>query len=149
MVLEWGTPPRAVPAEEWARCQADGAPPGTYQPNMDNDWRARWKARLTGQRTGELRAEVRRTFRNGTQVKMVFAPDGSMLLSANGTADFSAEDLGNLFLAAREARSAMRACESAASADLAEQSRKFFTYPSRFPEAYPVRSHQGRKNFTR
>lgn len=116
-MLEWGTPPKAVPAEEWAQASADGAPPGVYQPNMDGDWRSRWKARLTGQRSGALRTEVRRTFRNGTQVKLVFAPDGSMLLSANGTADFAPEDVMDLTVARWEALQAMQAHESAISAD--------------------------------
>src|SRR5689334_9668258 len=32
-LLAWDKPPQAQPHSEWAEYEADGAPPGTYQPN--------------------------------------------------------------------------------------------------------------------
>lgn len=112
-VLDWGKPPQAQPHEEWAAYEADGAPPGTYQPNMDDAWKERWKAKLLGQRSDELRVEIRKSTsvsRAGSvQVKIIVFEDGSVLMSMNGTASLSADDFTSMYLAVGEARLAMSA----------------------------------------
>jgi hypothetical protein len=110
-VLEWGNAPRAEPYEQWAAYQADSAPPGTYMPNMDDDWKARWKAVMAGQRSGPLRVEVRKTTSitrgSSVQVLLIAYEDGDVELSMNGRAGFSAQDFARLHVAVAEARQAM------------------------------------------
>lgn len=112
-VLTWEMPPRAVPVEEWKAYEADGAPPGTYQPNMNREWQERWKAKMAGQRGDELRVEIRKSTsvsRAGSvQVKIIAYEDGSVNMSMNGTASLSADDFTNMYLAVGEARLAMTA----------------------------------------
>lgn len=111
-VLTWEKPPKAEPYEEWAQYQADDAPPGTYAPNMDADWKSKWKAKLCGQRSGELRVEIRKSFcieRSGSvQGKFIVNEDGTMLVSMNGTAGFTDQDIADLFTAITEARDMMK-----------------------------------------
>lgn len=59
-VLMWDKPKRVMSKEDWAENQADGAPPGTYVPNMSEKDRMRWKAKLVGQKTGFPQVELRR-----------------------------------------------------------------------------------------
>lgn len=110
-VLEWGTAPKAEPYEQWARYQADDAPPGTYAPNMDDDWKSRWKARMAGQKSGALRVEVRKTTSitrgSSVQVLVIVHEDGSVQMSMNGTAEITAADLTDMYLGVAEARQAM------------------------------------------
>lgn len=110
-VLTWEKPPRAEPYAEWAKYQADGAPPGTWVPNMSDEWKLRWKAKMAGQRSDDLRTEVRKTTAglhgDHVQVLMVVRPD-SVRMSMNGTAEFSEREWAELPRAVDEARKAMR-----------------------------------------
>lgn len=118
-ILRWDKPPRELPHAEWASYQADSAPPGTYVPNMPDDWKRSWKAKLCGQRSARydrLRVEIRKTVTAGhnyAQVLIVVMHDGRVRLSANGTADFTQREFAELQLAVAEAREAMRAYERA------------------------------------
>lgn len=111
MVLTWEKAPKALPAEEWMGYQADGAPPGTYQPNMDDDWKLRWKAKMAGQRGGSLRVEIRKSTQvchaGSVQVLIIVHEDGGVVMSMNGTAGFSPQDWQRLFNAVGEARRAI------------------------------------------
>ena len=109
-VLEWGKAPKAEPPGDRAQWYGGGIP-GAYAPNMDDGWQARWKARMAGQRTGSLRVEVRKTTRiargSSVQVLLIVHEDGSVQMSMNGTAGFTALDFARLHVAAAEARQAM------------------------------------------
>ena len=59
-VLYWDKPKKVMTKEEWAGNQADGAPPGTFTPNMSDEDRAKWKAKLVGQKTGFPQVEIRK-----------------------------------------------------------------------------------------
>lgn len=111
VVLCWGEPEREQSFEEWSKYQADSAPPGTYVPNMSDAWKARWKAKMAGTRSGPLRVEVRKSTgitRGGScQVKMVVGEDGSVVMSMNGTAEFTAREFAEMGAAVTEARAAM------------------------------------------
>lgn len=110
-VLTWNRPRRAVPHEEWASYQADSAPPGTYQPNMDDEAKLAWKAKLLGQRSDKLRVEIRKStdvsHAGSVQLVLVVFEDGSVVMSANGRAGFSSSEWWELTTAVGEARSAM------------------------------------------
>jgi hypothetical protein len=100
-ILYWQTPAKAMPREEWEQISADGAPPGVYVPNMSKADRERWKAKRIG--GTDRRVEVRKTL-GGTQMLMVVRPDGSVKLSMNQGALFSASDLIDMWEAVAEAR---------------------------------------------
>jgi hypothetical protein len=110
-VLCWDRPPKAESYEEWAKYQADSAPPGTYAPNMAGEWMTRWKAKLAGQRSDQLRVEVRKSVgvRHAGSVQVLVAAyeNGIVAMSMNGTAEFSADDFAALTAAVDEARQAM------------------------------------------
>ncbi len=108
-ILTWEKPPRAVPPEEHAAFQADGAPPGTYVPNMPEEWRTAWKAKLCGQRTGWLRVEIRKSVQ-GIQVVIIVEKE-RIQISQNGTAAWSDQDWAALNQAVGEAREAIAAYE--------------------------------------
>jgi hypothetical protein len=111
MVLTWEKPPQAEPYEQWAACQADSAPPGTYAPNMDDGWKLRWKAKMRGLRKGDLRVEIRKStgvrHAGSVQVLIIVGEDGTVCMSMNGAAEFSRDDWQQLFSAVAEARRAM------------------------------------------
>lgn len=111
-VLNWGSPPRQLSHEEWASYEADSAPPGTYQPNMDDEWKLAWKAKLQGQKSGKLRVEIRKstdvTHAGSVQLVVVVFEDESVVMSANGRAGFSKIEWWELCTAVSEAVSAMR-----------------------------------------
>jgi hypothetical protein len=110
-VLCWDKAPKAEPHEEWAAYQSDDCPPGNYAPNMDAGWRAKWKASMHGQRGRELRVEVRKSVgivhAGSVQVKIVVHEDTSVVMSMNGTAEFTETDFRELYAAVDEARQVM------------------------------------------
>jgi hypothetical protein len=112
-VLSWTPPAKAQSYEDWAACQADGTPPGTYQPNMGDVGKEMWKAKLRGQRGGELRVEIRKSVcvqhSGSVQVLIVVHENGDVSTSMNGTAVWSEQEFHDLAVAVGEARSAMRA----------------------------------------
>lgn len=60
-VLMWDKPKRVMSSEEREdRYSADGAPPGTYVPNMSTADKARWKAKLVGKKVGFPQVELRK-----------------------------------------------------------------------------------------
>jgi hypothetical protein len=110
-VLCWEKPPKAEPYHEWAAYQSDDCPPGNYSPNMDQEWRRRWKAKACGQRGARLRVEVRKTTGDRfqqVQVLLIVHEDGSVVMSMNGKAGFTAGEFAELGQAVEEARDAMR-----------------------------------------
>jgi hypothetical protein len=88
---------------------ADGAPPGTYAPNMAEADMLKWKAKRIG--GSDPRIEIRKTtegkkvVKNGhwhhtegrAQVFIVARPDGTVLMSMNGKALFDARELEQVF----------------------------------------------------
>ena len=60
-VLCWDKPKRARPsADHAAEYSSDCGAPGTYQPNMSDDDRAKWKARIVGAKTPVPQVEIRK-----------------------------------------------------------------------------------------
>jgi hypothetical protein len=59
-VLMWEKPKPIMSKEERASYQADGAPPGTWMPNMSREDEMRWKAKFVGKTTGFPQVELRR-----------------------------------------------------------------------------------------
>lgn len=118
-ILRWDVPPQAISGEEWSSISADGAPPGVYAPNMNTDWKAAWKAKMLGQRSANLenlRVEIRKTVfgRNScAQVVTTVGADGSVMVSQNGRADYSARDWAERQVAVAEAIAAMEAYRAA------------------------------------
>lgn len=111
-VLVWGKPPKAESYEDWAAYQADSAPPGTYIPNMPDNWKRAWKATMRGQRSGDLHVEIRKSVQirhaGSVQVKIVVYEIGDVLVSANGVAGFTSAGWAALQQAVSEAHAAMR-----------------------------------------
>lgn len=116
-ILTWRRPPRAQSPEEWASYQADGAPPGTYMPNMDDEGKLAWKAKLLGQRSGKLRVEIRKStdvsHAGSVQMVVVVFEDRGVIMSANGRIGLDADDWWAFTTAVSEAISAMRLYRSA------------------------------------
>lgn len=118
-ILRWDVPPQAVTSEQWASLSADGAPPGVYNPNMDAGWQGAWKAKMLGQRSPnleQLRVEIRKTVfgRNScAQVVTTVGADGSVMVSQNGRADYSAREWAERQVAVAEAIAAMEAYRAA------------------------------------
>lgn len=83
MVLSFAKPERAVPVPEWKSNQADGAPPGTYVPNMSKEDKLKWKATLVGVKSGDHQIEIRSC-----------KPWSNVLMVVNGTMPHS--DHGNM-----------------------------------------------------
>jgi|SRR6478609_1715623 len=59
-VLSWEKPKKVMSKDRWEEFSADGAPPGTFTPNMSSEDISRWKAKLVGQMTGFPQVEIRR-----------------------------------------------------------------------------------------
>ena len=59
LVLSFAKPKRAMPIEDWKSISADGAPPGVYVPNMEEEDRLRWKAKVVGSKSGNFQIEIR------------------------------------------------------------------------------------------
>ena len=64
---------------------ADGAPPGTYAPNMSPEDRQRWKAKRI--RGNDPRIEIRKGLANGSLLLVVVRPE-NITLSTNFKAQF-------------------------------------------------------------
>lgn len=61
MTLRWDKPKKVRSSEDHAETfVADGAPPGTYVPNMSSEDRASWKAKLVGVRSNFPHVEIRK-----------------------------------------------------------------------------------------
>jgi hypothetical protein len=121
--LHWDKPRRAKSHEEWSSLSADGAPPGVYTPNMSQEDKLKWKAKHFG---GKLpRVEIRKTA--GSQVKIVVSlkgrpwhrrklwrdgeykkvdcgHDDNVVISMNGPAHFTFDEIDQLQSAIYEAR---------------------------------------------
>ena len=59
--IYFGPVARAEPIEDWKANQADGAPPGTYVPNMSDADAARWRGDISGWRSEAWCVTARRT----------------------------------------------------------------------------------------
>lgn len=59
-VLMWEKPKQIMSKEERDSYQADGAPPGTWMPNMSREDSMRWKAKIVGKTLGFPQVELRR-----------------------------------------------------------------------------------------
>jgi hypothetical protein len=76
-LLSWDRPKRAhTPAAHAEAFGADGAPPGTYVPNMSDEDAERWKAKVTGQKRGVLQVEIRRSFPRGGDLVLIVCLNG-------------------------------------------------------------------------
>jgi len=100
--LCWDKPKKVRTTEEHNNTfVADGAPPGTFVPNMSEDDKRKWKAKLI--RGADPRVEIRKTTdgkRRGSeqyghyaQVLLVIREDGTVVFSANGKAELSVNEL--------------------------------------------------------
>lgn len=95
-ILRWDKPPKTKSTEQWRSVQADGAPPGTYQPNMSAEDAATWRAELKGKTTDHCVVEIRRDLGNALLLVKVARDgvirdkygdvnDGDIAISLNGT----------------------------------------------------------------
>jgi len=112
-LLSWDKPKKARTTEKHNNTfVADGAPPGTYVPNMSDEDVHKWKAKLIGGK--DQRVEVRVTV-NGkprgsdkwgpsAAVLLVVRPEGTVVFSANGKAEL---DIDKLTQAIAEAKKAL------------------------------------------
>ncbi len=100
--------------ESWKSISADGAPPGTYTPNMSREDAAKWNAKLCGHRSGHPQVEIRSS-RGGSQLLVIVSLEANIKyqgrtsqcnvrMSANGPLHFSFDDWQNLNLAIEEAK---------------------------------------------
>jgi len=113
-LLSWDKPRKVRSTEAHAeRYQADGAPPGTFVPNMSEADKFRWKAKSIGGK--DPRIEIRKTtegikvtrpgsygpfasyWEGNAQVLIVVRPDGTVTFSANGKARFDVSELTAVF----------------------------------------------------
>jgi hypothetical protein len=101
-ILSWDEPKKSRPTEEHNETfVADGAPPGTYVPNMSEEDKEKWKAKQIGGK--DPRIEIRKTARGKArgsekhgpyaQVNLVVRPDRSVRFSANGKAELDVIEL--------------------------------------------------------
>jgi len=101
-LLDWSKPKKARTTEEHnTTFVADGAPPGTYVPNMSDEDKRKWKAKRVGGK--DPRVEIRKTATGRArgsekqgpyaQVKLVVRPDKSVRFSANGKAELDVIEL--------------------------------------------------------
>ena len=127
-VLNWDKPKQVKSTEEWQGLIADGAPPGVYSPNMSREDKLKWKAKHFG---GKLRrVEIRKTA-GGSQVKIVVSlpgqptyrrklwhsgeeqkvdagQDDNVVISMNGPARLSFEEMVELQAAIAEAKARLK-----------------------------------------
>jgi len=98
-VLNWDKPKKVMSTEDWKSISADGAPPGTYTPNMSSGDREKWKAKKVGGK--DPRIEIRKTAvgqdatgqNHYAQTLLIVRPDGTVVMSANGKALLEADEL--------------------------------------------------------
>jgi hypothetical protein len=105
-LLYWGKPEKIRSTESHREMHsADGAPPGTYVPNMPEADQYKWKAKRIG--GTDPRIEIRKTTEGKkvirdrcwhctegrAQVSIVARPDGTILMSMNGKALFDTSEL--------------------------------------------------------
>lgn len=70
-ILVWDKPKKARSSEKHAEMfVADGAPPGTYVPNMSKNDMDKWKAKLVGKTKNVPQVEIRKTCR-GSQMLII------------------------------------------------------------------------------
>lgn len=118
-ILRWDKPSRAVSVEEWKSRQADGAPPGTYIPNMSDEDASTWRAEIKGKTTENPVVEIRRSLgmqllvrvaRYGTfRDKYGYTYDGDIAISMNATCYMSFAEWQELHQCINEAREALSA----------------------------------------
>lgn len=102
-VITWGKPERAMSTEEWRGLTADGAPPGVYVRNQPTDAAQKWWGQVQGTRKPPLRAVLRYTTQNFVYLKIVVWQNGIVHISANGTAELTREEAGQMGQAIAEA----------------------------------------------
>ena len=100
-VLSFVKPERAKSIEDWKSLQADGAPPGTYVPNMTKEDRLKWKATVVGTKSGNHQIEIRSMSPHSNVVIVVSGamptsdhrrePPYYVKVSSNGPAYFSVD----------------------------------------------------------
>jgi hypothetical protein len=96
-LLSWDKPKKARTTEEHNDTfVADGAPPGTYVPNMSDEDQEKWKAKKVGGK--DLRVEIRKTVSGKPRGSDKWGPSASVLLVVrlDGTAVFSANGKAEL-----------------------------------------------------
>lgn len=98
--IYFGTVARVETVEDWKANQADGAPPGTYVPNMSDEDAARWRGSVVGWRTKGWAVTVRRTimhsqvvarfehFKDG-KAHVTLSTNGRICLDAEGAVDLA------------------------------------------------------------
>jgi hypothetical protein len=101
-LLSWDKPKKVRTTEAHNNTfVADGAPPGTYVPNMSDEDAHKWKAKKVGGK--DPRVEIRVTVNGKARgsdrwgpsaaVLLVVRTDGTVVFSANGKAELKVEDL--------------------------------------------------------
>jgi len=104
-LLWWDKPaPATTHAAHVKAHSADGAPPGTYAPNMSPADRQRWKAKRI--RGTDPRIEVRKGLANGSLLLVVVRPD-SITISTNFKAQFDDQGWEELCRVREEARATL------------------------------------------
>jgi len=133
-LLYFGPVERKMSVDSWKGVQADGAPPGTYIPNMTPKYLAMWKAEVIGVKTGNFKVEIRRVIRGVCVCINVlgekYVPSekdyrdrwkrvdpklsgGCVAISMNGTVFMSLSDLAEMNQAIEEAIGVTRRLEAA------------------------------------
>lgn len=106
-ILEWGKPPKKMSKEEWKSIVADGAPPGVYTPNMDDEWQQKWKAKFRNKTKDNPGVEVRKTTDQGATQMLLVVYEDHVTLGMNGTAILNDDELAMFQQAVFEARVAL------------------------------------------
>jgi len=102
-VIIWDKPERAMTTEEWSSLSADGAPPGVFVRNETKDASQKWWGKVLGTRNPPLRAVLRYTTSNYVYLKVVVYTNGLVRISANGTAELTRDQAGEMGQAIAEA----------------------------------------------
>lgn len=116
-ILSWDKPTKLrTSAEHAATYSADGAPPGTYVPNMSDEDMQKWKAKLTGTRRESPQVEIRKSFSNQMLIIVTlggysyksYTPeetkDKNIHISVNGPLQMTFDDLQEMNAAIEEAK---------------------------------------------
>jgi hypothetical protein len=102
-ILTWDKPAKVMSQAEYERILADGAPPGVYTPNMSPADMGKWKAKFVGGKSGDPRVEIRKSTTMGVQLLIVVRPK-TVRMSMNGTAELTADEMDDMYLALNEAQ---------------------------------------------
>ena len=123
MVLNWNKPEKIMSVDKWKSISADSCPPGVYTPNMSDKDNFKWKAKLI--KGKNPRVEIRKAFQKTNNKQYpnsinYFAQslivvslksevkDCNVVLSLNGKAGMSFDELDEMVQAIQEAKDVLK-----------------------------------------